>query len=686
MKKIIFYFWTLVLWGWAPNLFSQIDRNNSEWMDYLEDLSDKDEASEEYIENLFDDLSDIIDNPYDLQHVSKEELEKLPFLTDLQIESLLYYIYKFGPLTDIYELKNVDELDMQTIVYLLPFVYVGKMEENVSPETRFPLRGKHTFVLRDNFCLQKKSGYAQSTEEERRDHPNKYYWGDPHSLYFRYEWNGSDRIQLGITGEKDAGEPFLKAYDKKGFDFYTANLTFRKLGILEELQLGHYRLSFGQGLVMNTNFSMGKTPDAVNIGLKNQGIKRHLSTNESQYFSGAAGTFRWKNVRFSLFYSYRNSDANANDSLIYTFKTDGYHRTFNDLLKKQTVQVELFGGNIQWTENNFSAGLTAVRYSFGGKMLNPDPRPYNLFYLRGKENLNAGIYYHYRRKKWIFQGETALDQMGKMASLNHLFFQPASFVEGVFSVRHYDRQYNALYGNAFSESTAVQNETGVYTGIRMHFSRRWELSAYWDCFAFFWLKYGVNAPSSGNDVSMQLKYFCNTKVQMNLRYKYKEKYKNVNSDEKKVTEIWPYEQHRWRYQIQYLPSNTFTFKTQADYNIYRSSEENQQAWSLTQSFSCLPAKSKWQIDGGLAYFHTGNWNTKISVYEKNVLYTFGYSMYYGEGLRYYLLVKWKINKPLSIYLKCGSTHYLDRNAIGSGLEEITGKEKTDIYCLIKYNF
>ena len=685
MKKIIFCLWTLVLWGGAPNLFSQIDRNNSEWMNYLEELSDKGEANDEYIENLFDELSTMANNPYDLQQVSKEELEKLPFLTDLQIENLLYYIYKFGPLTDIYELKNVEELDQQTLIYLLPFVYVGKTDADLS-ETQSARRGKHTFLLRDYFCLQKKSGYAPATEEERREQPNRYYWGDPHSLSFRYEWNRSDRVLLGITGEKDAGEPFLKAYNQKGFDFYTANLTFRKWGVLDELQLGNYRLSFGQGLVMNTNFSMGKTPDAVNIGLKNQGIKRHLSTNESQYFSGAAGSFRWKNIRLSLFYSHRNPDANANDSIISTFKTDGYHRTFNDLLRRQTAQVEMFGGNIQWSKNNFSGGLTATRYSFGGKMLNPAPRPYNLFYLRGKENWNAGIHYQYRRKKWIFQGETAIDRMGKMASLNHLFLQPTSFAEGVFSFRYYDRQYNALYGNAFSESTAVQNETGIYAGIRMHFSRRWEFSSYWDYFVFPWMKYGIHAPSSGKEASIQLNYFHNAKIQMNLRYKFKEKYKNANREDIKVTEIIPYEQERWRYQIQYTPSKVLAFKTQADYNVYQSSEEKEQAWSLTQSFSYFPAQSKWQIDGGLAYFHTGPWNTRISMYEKNVLYAFGYSTYYGEGLRYYLLLKWKISKPFSLYLKCGSTRYLDREVIGSGLEEIRGKEKTDIYCLIRYSF
>jgi hypothetical protein len=157
-------------------------------------------------------------------------------------------------------------------------------------------------------------------------------------------------------------------------------------------------------------------------------------------------------------------------------------------------------------------------------------------------------------------------------------------------------------------------------------------------------------------------------------------------EDKKLTAVLPYEQHRWRYQLNYSPYKTGTFQTQADYNVYKSNGENQQAWSITQSFSYAPDKSKFQIDGALAYFHTGSWDTRISIYEKNILYAFSFPVYYGEGLRYYTVVKWKIAKPLTLYLKCASTHYLDRDVISSGLEEIQGKEKTDIYFLIKYNF
>jgi hypothetical protein len=686
MKTLIFGGIFIFLWI-APNGFSQINRNNSEWMQYMEELAGNEDANDEYIENLFDELSQIIENPYNLQNVRKEDLEKLPFLTDLQIENLLYYIYKYSPLTDIYELKNVEDLDLQTITYLLPFVYVGEAEqkENIVQPGKFLASIKQEAMFRTNFTLQKKAGYTKIPEEERIEHPNNQYLGNPYYLNFRYNVKYRDKIQLGISSEKDPGEPFFGAHNK-GFDYYTFNLNFKKAGILEDLHFGNYRLSFGQGLVMNTNFSMGKTTDAVNINQKNTGIKRHVSTNESQYFSGVAGALKWNNTRFVFFYSNRNQDASIDGSTILSFKTDGYHRTYNDLLKRETIHTETFGSNMQWQKEKFSLGLTAVYYSFGGKELNPDLKPYNLFYLRGESGFNSGINYAYRQKIFRFQGETAIDKFGKIATLNHLFLKPVSFIDWVFSIRYYDRGYNAFYGKSFSESTAVQNETGFYTGLKIHLFRKWELSAYWDYFVFPWLKYGVDTPSSGNDALVQLKYNLRPNVQMNLRYKFKEKEKNVNREENHTTGVLPYNQQSWRYQLNYALHKGLTFKTQADYNLYESAGQNQQAWSITQSVAYVPDQSKFQFNGALAYFHAGDWNTRIYVYETNILYTSNFPVYYGEGLRYYAVVKWKVSKPLTFYLKCASTHYFDKDVIGSGLEEIKGREKTDIYGLIKYDF
>jgi hypothetical protein len=668
-------------------LKAQTNFDNSAWMQYLEELSDSEESNTADLEQLFDDLSYLSEHPFNLQTVTKKDLERLPFLSPIQIENLLYYIYKYAPLVDIYELKNVEDLDFKTISYLLPFVYLGEVGD---PDSKFQWKdllryAKQEFMLRSDYTFQTKAGYKQASEEEVSDNPNKQYLGEPYYLSFRYGYQCQDRIQLGFSGEKDAGEAFLNK-NHTGFDYYAFNLNIKDLGVLESLHLGDYRLSFGQGLVMNTNFSMGKTSSVGAINQNNTGIKRHVSTNENGFFQGVAGTLKLKDLRLNLFYSHRNHDANSDSSYLYTFKTDGYNRIPNDLNKRRTAKVNTAGSHLQWKNESINLGLTAVYYSFGGKEYNPDPKPYNLFYLRAEKHFNSGLNYGYKGKKFFFQGETAVDGNGKWATVNNFLFNPASSVNLAFSYRNYARDYNAFYGKAFSESSTVQNEKGFYTGIQFHPWQKWELSAYMDFFQFPWLKYGINSPSSGTDGLLQLSYKRNDRLQMNLRYKYKEKCKNVIQEKGNETFVLPYEQHRWRYQFNYRNDNGFGMKTQADYNLYLADLDSQSGWSLTQNFSLARNQSKIQIDGSLAYFHASDWNSRISVYEKNVLYAFSFPNYYGEGFRIYSVLKLKIISHLTIYLKLSTTHYFDKDVIGSGLEEIQGKNKTDISALLKYNF
>jgi len=683
MKPLFILFFSLFI---IFDLHSQIAADNTEWMQYLEELAESDEHGSSDIGELFDELSYLSEHPFNLQTVTKKDLERLPFLTDIQIENLLYYIYKYGPLVDTYELKNVEGLDFQTITYLLPFVYVGESDKNptdsVWKNRKYPV--KQELILNSNYTFQKKSGYKNVSEEERAAHPNQYYLGEPYYLSFRYGYQYKD-VQLGIIGKKDAGEAFWNKRNK-GFDYYAFNLNIKNKGILEDLHIGDYRLSFGQGLVMNTNYFVGKTSDITSINLKDKGIKRHISTNEYNYFQGVAGSMRYKNTQLYLFCSHRKYDANADSSFIYSFKTDGYHRVPSDILKKKTAQIDMAGADAQWRNESFGVGLTAVYYSFGGKELNPTPQTYNLFYLRGKNQFNSGLNYGYHHRKISFQGETAIDGSGKWATINNFLINPISKIDWVFSYRNYARGYNAFFSKALAESSAVQNESGFYTGIRFYPFQKWELSAYADYFQFPWLKFGINSPSSGTDRLIQLVYRPNSLIQMTLRYKYKEKYQNQIQKDARETKVVPYEQERWRYQLNYRNEKGFGLKTQADYNVYTSASQPTVGWSLTQTVSVAKPSSKIQFDGALAYFNARNWNNRISIYEKDILYSFSFPNYYGEGLRIYSVVKWKIVPALTVYCKLASTRYFDREIIGSGLEAIHGIYKTDIYGLIRYNF
>lgn len=124
-----------------------------------------------------------------------------------------------------------------------------------------------------------------------------------------------------------------------------------------------------------------------------------------------------------------------------------------------------------------------------------------------------------------------------VASLNALQLTPASYFSLLLLYRYYDKRYQAFFGNAFSQNSAVQNEQGVYMGMQWTPFSRWKLSAYADIFRFPWLKYGVDAPSTGKEYMLQLDYTPSRNLSVYVRYKYKQK-----------EDIEPYFQQRLRMQ------------------------------------------------------------------------------------------------------------------------------------------
>jgi hypothetical protein len=213
--------------------------------------------------------------------------------------------------------------------------------------------------------------------------------------------------------------------------------------------------------------------------------------------------------------------------------------------------------------------------------------------------------------------------------------------------------------------------------------RKWQLAGYIDIFNFPWLKYGIDAPSTGKDILLQVNYNPVSSISMNIRYKMKQKEKNKTN---KTVDILPYDQQRWRYLLNIKLNPRLNTKTQCDYNLYSQENNTTTGWSVSQAIGYKTTNSKFQCDLSLAYFNATDWNNRIYSYEKNILYVFNMPLYYGEGMRYYATLKWNICRMLNFYSKISSTHFFNKTTISSGLEEIDGREKTEINFLLKINF
>lgn len=670
------------------NLSSQNVYSVDKWTEYLEEIA-SDTEDEARIENLYSDLSDLTEHPFDVNTVTENELKRLPFLSDQQINSLLTYRVKYGKLVTLYELKNIEGMDFETISLLLPFVYIGDISVNKPSFTvkNMLKYGSNELQIRYDRCFQQKKGYRSYPDSVLQEYPNRKYLGEPFYQSLRYSYAYRDNIHLGMVAEKDAGEPFW-SQTHKGYDFYSAHLYLKNMNKwLKTLAIGDYKISFGQGLVISNDFTPGRSAIVAEAERRTHGFRRHFSTNEYDYFRGLASTISLKHLYISLFYSYRKLDAGVNNYQVSSFKTDGLHRLERDLEKKHTVPMQTYGGNIRYAIPDFSVGITALSYSFGKYQIQPDPKPYNLFYFRGNDNINMSVDYMWKIKKLKFYGETAVSSNKAIATLNAFQLTPVSYLSLLLLYRYYDRKYHAFFGNAFGQNTSVQNEQGVYTGIQWSPFGDFKLSMYADLFRFPWLKYGVDAPSLGQEYMVQLDYYLGSNFTSYLRYKYRKKEKNRTLENESSLNILPYSQQRFRLQLVYGTELTWMLKTSAD-GVYYNEHEGKHSlgWMVSQRAGWKPSTLPFQSDIYIAYFHTDDYYSRINSYEKNILYSFNRPSLYGKGIRFAFSFRWNIIGKLSLSAKLGHTYYTDRNLIGTDQEEIEGHNKTDIYVLLKYKF
>jgi hypothetical protein len=656
-------------------------------MEYVEELALETEDTER-IESLYADLSYLTEHPFDLNAVTEEQLKRLPFLSDRQIEQLLSYRKRYGNMVSIYELKNIEDIDFQTISLLLPFVYIGDnlVEKRLLTVKNLLKYGRNELQIRYDQCFQQKKGYGEQTDSILLLYPNRKYRGEPFYHSLRYSYTFEDRLQAGFVAEKDVGEPFWNAYHK-GYDFYSAHLFLKDINWLKSLAIGDYKMSFGQGLVISNDFSPSRTAVVAQAERRTNGFRRHFSTNEQDFFRGVASTITIKNLDISVFYSYRKMDA-AVDSLTFTsLKTDGLHRLQRDWEKRKTITMQVYGGNIRYATPHFHVGLTALSYSFGKFKMDPDPKPYNLFYFKGSNNFNIGVDYMLKSNRIKFYGETSLSKNGAISTLNALQLTPASYISFLVLYRYYDRRYQALFGNAFSQGSTVQNEQGVYMGLQLTPIAHWKLSVYADLFRFPWLKYGIDAPSGGQEYMAQIDYTPSRNFSTYLRYKYRQKEKNGTFENDNLLRINPYKQHRIRFQQVYNFSSPFIFKTSLDGILFDDPiKKLNKGIMISQSIGWKPTTLPLQMDGYLAWFHTDDYNSRVSSYEKNILYAFNMPSFYGDGMRFALTFRLDIWKRLSLSAKLAHTHYWDRDLIGTDTEEISGSDKTDLYALLRWKF
>jgi len=673
MKKIILFL-TLVLFQTGLVFVQNAENSYDVMLEFMEDLFAESEEENEP-ETIAEELVSLSETKININKAEVEDLLRIPFVSEREAYSIIRHRREYGEILSFYELKNIPELDRQTVQQILPFIIVESVSEfSLKKSLKY---SKNQLFLRYDRCLQDKNGYVNKATA-----PNKKYVGDPNYYYVKYLFRATDKMDVGFTAKKDAGE--LAWYDK-GFDFYSFHFQLSNIDFLKRWVVGDYKVSFGQGLVVGTRSIIGKSNNVLNVASRNRGLQKYSSTAESGYFRGTGATVRFVGLDLSLFYSQQKIDANlSEEGFITSFKTDGLHRIEREIEKKRNVSEDILGGNVNYQKQHFSVGATFIKYRYGN-ILQPVEKPYNLYKIqKDYEYWNGGIDYTFRISRMSFFGEAACGKGRGMAFLNGVNFYPASRLGMSLLYRHYTSDYQANYANGFGENSRIENEQGFYIGAEFKPVKRFKVSAYADVYYFPWVKYNLDKPSSGSDFLTYISFYPSRKTTMYLKYKCKTKEKNSAETRSVIS----YQTNTLRYGIQSKLNKRFNTHTILDGNSYSDEvPKNSYGWLVAQDFSYDFIENVLNLSFRYAYFHAPVYENRLYIYEKDILYVFSIPAYYGVGHRICFNLRFQPAPRLTCYFKYAATIYTDgRETIGSGLEEIIGNKSSNVRCLVKYVF
>lgn len=662
--------------------------NTPDWESLLEQILSDEDGEDAGWRNLYEDLCEIYDNPFNINTITKDQLEQLPFLTPQLTENILAYLYSYGPMKSLGELQLVEEMDYTTRQLLSHFVYVGDEEEKKGGSLWKNMwrYGKHEFITRLDIPLYERDGYKSYSDSILQRYPNRKYAGDPYYHSVRYKYSYSDHLAVGFVAEKDPGERFFTS-DHKGYDFYSYYLMLQNIGCLKSLVVGNYRLNFGQGLVMNMDFRLGKSAALTSIDRLNKGIRKHSSTSEDNYLQGVASAFRFGKFTVTGFYSRRKQDATlkqdstvSTEPFITSLKTDGYHRTPLEISKKNNICNTLYGSNITFIHRGVRIGLTAVHNHFN-KLLKPSSEAYKKYYPQGREFTSGSVDYSYFHPRFTLAGETALSRGGGFATLQVLQWKPTRDYKFTFIQRYYSKDYQSLYASSFSEQSDVRNECGYYIGVDASPLDQLHISGYVDFVRFPYLRYQVSVPSSRCfDAMCQTVWTLNDHHTLTLKYRYKSKPKDFTLTNTKQKGVDPEVQHRLRLQWQYAPLKWLSMRTSADYTQidFVTQQTPDRGYMVSEVVSFQPDKSFIQGSLSASFFHTDSYASRLYQYERGLLYAFSFPSFYYHGMHFSTLLRFNLGKHVTLMAKYGLTYYTNRESIGTSQQKIDGNCKQDI--------
>lgn len=620
-------------------------------------------------ESLYENIVRIVTSRIDLNKADRGALERLYILTDEQIENILHYRERVGPLIDVHELQAVPGLDVGTIRQLLPRVIVKDPRQQINQSLVRRMRAPgHTYLVTR---WQRTLSPVDDTDDYR---------GSPDKLTFRLRSSVPGDFSMGFTGEKDAGEPSI-------FDYASAHLQLLNKGWLKNIIVGDFQAQFGQGMVLGGGFGLGKGGVAT-LRKSSPGFLPYTSVNENAARRGIAFTVvPAKSLAVSAFVSRMRKDGRLsaeadNDLRISSLLSSGYHRTPSEIETRKSIRETSAGMVINYHSGNLDAGVISHGIAFDFPV-RPKRTLYNSFAFAGRRSLQQSIFLDYRFQNLSFFSEAAYSTGGGSGLVTGVLISLARDLDMAVLFRRYTPDYHAFYAHPFSENTRPQNETGWYWGGQYKWQQKLTFRAYVDLFTFPWLAFRRYAPSSGREWMVRAQYSPQRKIAVRAQMRSEAKDRNRapgNSVYKVSTGI----KRSGLVQVDYHVEERLRLKSRVQWNSW--SFEGITGRGITVVQDVIFRLPPFRVTARHALFDTDSYDNRHYVYENDAWLAYSFPAYYGRGIRNYVLLEAKINRRITVWMRYGRTARLNLRLIAAESDEIPENSRKDVKFQLRITF
>ena len=640
------------------SLVTSLAQESRPWEQYLNEVMTAEDAGSTAWEQTYELLCELEQHPLNINHATREQLEELPFLSAQQVEGIMAYLWRYGRMESLSELMMISELDYPQRRLLTYFIYVDEQETENDRQQAPSLRniaryGHHELMATGRLPFYERKGDING------------YLGPKYRHWLRYQFTYNEQVKAGVVGAQDVGEPFFANRNRWGYDYYSVYVQLRNIGRIESLVVGHYRVSMGMGLVMNNSFSLGKLAILQNLGRSAYTLRAHSSRSAGSLLGAATTVDVGRGLKLTAFASYSPVDATLNqDGTAATILDTDYHRTETEMGKKHNLHLLKTGGSLRYHAHGLRLGMNTL-YTHLDRTLHPNTSPlYRRHYPKGIDFLNLSLDYGYATPRWSLSGETATDRKGHLATINTASLRLSDVTSMMLLQRFYSYAYTSLDAQSFSDGGKVQNESGVYLGINWQPSQTFRLNAYTDYAYFAWARYQVSQSSYSWDNLVQATW---QRQGWSINGRYRVRFYNR----------W---EHRGRVSADYSNATGLSGRLQID------GCRVQEEWGVMVSGSLTYTRQWLRLNGGVGWFHTDSYDSRLYLYENGPLYTYSMAQFYGEGIRYWLMARAGIGKRLTLTAKIGVTDYFDRAVIGSSYQQVEGSSLTDLDLQVRWKW